>query len=243
MNLLGGAGVSDMTDKTVGDKWPTIERRTPGWAIDWQSTVERDKAALARILHDNTGGLLVAAVMDINWAQSNLNRDSKVVKERLDRARDALDVAISLNRRMIEDLRPTLLDTFGLVAALKWHFSEACKTAEISCEEHFPDPAPNFAPQAAIALYRSAQTLIAMMVGHRAHALKMGLNVNRGLVVLNVSGEGMPDEFTRELGSATDALASVTGRIRAVGGDMEFTSRPGGADITCRLPSDKALRA
>ena len=226
-----------------GDEWPAVERRKPGWAIDWQSTVERDKASLARSLHDNTGGLLVAAVMDITWAENHLHADAAEVKERLARARAALDIAIGLNRRMIEDLRPTLLDNFGLIAALKWHFAEACKSADIACERNFPDPSPSFSPAAAIAFYRIAQTLIAVMVSRHARALTMGLTVDRDFVTLKLGCNDVPNAFNREDDIIADALASVTGRSKALGGDMQFDALPGGAVVTCRIPAEKALSA
>jgi len=233
--------MSESTESATGGVWPAVERRKPGWATDWQSTVEREKASLAGSLHDNTGGLLVAAVMDITWAESHLHDAAIEVKERLVRARAALDVAIDLNRRMIEDLRPTLLDNFGLITALKWHFAEACKSANIVCEQHLPEPSPDFSPPAAIALYRVAQTLLAVMVSRQAPSVTMKLTVDPEFVTFNVRCDGMPTNFTREDDTITDALASVTGRVKALGGDMQFDAPLGGAVITCRVPANKAL--
>jgi signal transduction histidine kinase len=235
--------MSSSSNFTSADQWPACERRNPGWAVDWQSTVERDKATLARSLHDNTGGLLVAAVMDITWAQSHLQAVSTDVKQRLARAHAALNLAIDLNRRMIEDLRPSLLDDLGLVPALKWHFAEACKAADIACDLHVPDSVPKFSPAAAIAFYRIAQTLIALMVSHQARALDLMLTVDRHFVTLVMSGQGTPDTLTRADGSIADALASVTGRVRALGGDMLFDAHPDAAVVTCRVGADKALAA
>lgn len=228
---------------TGADEWPATERRAAGWAADWQSTVERDKASMAQSLHDNTGGLLVAAMMDITWAEGRLPVAATEVKERLVRARAALDVAIDLNRRMIEELRPTLLDNFGLIPALKWHFADACKSADIICEQQLPLPGPNFSPAAAIAFFRIAQTLIAVLVRHRARGIKMALTVDSELVTLNMSGDGMSDSFTRDDETINDALASVTGRIKALGGDLRLQTRLGGAAITCRVAAARALVA
>jgi len=183
----------------------------------------------------------VAAVMDITWAETHLNGAATEVQERLARARTALGVAIDLNRRMIEELRPTLLDNFGLIAALKWHFKEACKSANIACEQHLPEPSPTFSAPAAIALYRIAQTLIAVMVSQHAHAITMVLGVDREFVTLNISCADSPKDFTREEEAVTDALASVSGRIKALGGEMQFEARLGGAVVVCRVPADKAL--
>lgn len=241
--LFIGACVIKTAKQGSGGDWPAVERRRPGWAVDWQSAVERDKASLAESLHDDTGSFLVAAVMDITWAESHIRKDETAIKERLKRARSALELAIDLNRRMIEDLRPTLLDNFGLIAALKWHFAEVCKAEAIGCERHFPSPSPDFTPPAAIGLFRIGQTLLAMMVRLRASAITLQVAVDPEFVTLTMSCEGAPAGVAREDQTIADALISVTGRINALGGNMHFDAQAGEAAITCRVPTELALKA
>ncbi len=83
-----------------------------------QNVAEREKAVLARELHDELGGLLVGARMDISWAEQHLAGDDPGVKERLRRVQQSLSAGVDLKRRIIEELRPTLLDNVGLFAAL-----------------------------------------------------------------------------------------------------------------------------
>jgi signal transduction histidine kinase len=221
--------------------WPEVDRRKPGWANDWQSSVESDKAALAQSLHDNTGGLLAAAIMDISWVASRLPPEASAIRERLIRARAALDDAIDLNRRMIEDLRPTLLDNFGLIAALKWHFAETCRSANIACVQHFSEPGAVFLPRPAIALYRVAQTWIAATLTHQPSALTMDLQLEHEYVLLRIGCEGLVKLFTREDAIIAEALASITGRAKAFGGDVHFLRAPDGAAIICQLPASHVL--
>jgi signal transduction histidine kinase len=180
-------------------------------------------------------------VMDITWAERHLPAVAGESKHRLERARSALDAAIDLNRRMIEELRPTLLDTFGLIAALKWHFAHACKAANIICQQELPDPSPNFSPVAAISLYRAAETLIAVMVTHHARLIAMTVRVDTAYVTLEMNCDG-PDNLTRDDDVTADALASVTGRVKSLGGTLWFKTKPAGAVITCRLPNDQVLK-
>lgn len=219
------------------------DRRAPSWTIDWQSSVERDKAALAQSLHDHTGGLLVAAMMDVTWSEMHLTAEAAEVRTRLKRAHATLDVAIDLNRRTIEELRPTLLDNFGLVAALKWHFTGACQAAGIPCRQQYPDPAPRLVPHAAIALYRIAQTILALLLAHQARQVGIALFVSDACIVLQLQGSGMSKYFTCADEPTKDALASVRGRIRALGGSMALQTPPGEAAFKFQLSAGVGVEA
>ena len=86
-----------------------------------QVTTEADKAKLARKLHDELGGLMVSALMDLGSVQQLQHDINGPARQRLDRVKETLEAAIDLKRRVIEELRPSILDNFGLFAALRWH--------------------------------------------------------------------------------------------------------------------------
>jgi protein-histidine pros-kinase len=69
----------------------------------------------------------------------------------------ALDEGINLKRRVVEELRPTLLDNMGLIAALRWQLDESCRRAGLKCAERFPDTEPSFSRAGAISLFRSCR--------------------------------------------------------------------------------------
>ena len=73
-----------------------------------QASVEIQKALLARELHDNLGGLVLAAVMDVAWAEEHSSSLTTRARGTLARAREALRSALDINRRIIEELRPRL---------------------------------------------------------------------------------------------------------------------------------------
>src|SRR5262245_7128416 len=81
---------------------------------------EREKAALARERHDTLGGILTPAKMDLAWLKGRLQGDPEVT-ERMRRLDALVDQGIELKRRVIEELRPSLLDHLGLGPALQWH--------------------------------------------------------------------------------------------------------------------------
>src|SRR6267154_5417340 len=123
-----------------------------------QASVEIDKASLAKELHDNLGGLIVAATMDVAWGEEHFSSLASEARGRLARVREALRSALDINRRIIEELRPTLLENVGLFAALSWEI----KQAGLHCSGRYPPSEMHFTPEASIALFRIAQEALAI---------------------------------------------------------------------------------
>jgi signal transduction histidine kinase len=160
-----------------------------------QSVAEREKASLARELHDELGGLLVGARMDIAWAEQHLIGDNPDLRLRLRRVQQNLAAGVDLKRRIIEELRPTLLDDVGLFAALRWQLKETCGRAGLKCIESYPENEPRFNSEAAIALFRIAQEAFTNILKHSAAtSMDITLNITAEKIILQISddGKGIP---------------------------------------------------
>ncbi len=202
-----------------------------------QVTAEVDKAALARELHDDLGGLMVAAVMDLASVQQLESHRDLPARERLDRVKETLESAIDLKRRIIEGLRPSILDNFGLVAALKWQFKRQCLHSGIVCDERYPDIDLNLGPEASIGLFRVAQEALAMSFKRQGvTAVSLHIDAADGHLSMSISDDGAPDVAgDREAATAT-ALASMRHRIRALAGTVEvYQKSPCGSTLVARI--------
>ena len=83
-----------------------------------QIDIEVEKSELARTLHDDLGGLLVGAIMDVSWISQHPGLP-EIMKDKVVRAQGLLRAAIDIERELIENIRPTLLDNVGLFSALR----------------------------------------------------------------------------------------------------------------------------
>ena len=110
-----------------------------------QHVAEREKAAIARELHDELGGIMVAATMDVAWLQKRLATEDGALTNRWQRLRKLLDDGLNLKRRVVETLRPTLLDNMGLVPAVQWIAQEILLTRGV--ETHRTVSGPGAATQ------------------------------------------------------------------------------------------------
>lgn len=192
-----------------------------------QTSAEREKASLARELHDELGGILTPAKMDLAWLQARLGSQPEYA-ERMRRLGLLIDQGIDLKRRVIERLRPSLLDHLGLAAAIQWYAEETCRAASLDCDIRVAPSFERLSPDLEIALYRLMQESLSNVVRH-AKAKTVSLSLERtpeGLVLqVKDDGVGMADvEAARRL---SYGLSGMHQRVRAVGGTFEVESAPG----------------
>ncbi len=208
-----------------------------------QGLAEREKASLARELHDELGGLLVGARMDISWAEQHLVKDDVDMRQRLQRVQQNLSAGVDLKRRIIEELRPTLLDNVGLFAALRWLLKETCRRAGLECIESFPDEEPKFTSEASIALFRIAQEAFNNIVKHSAaKAMDISMDVDDDAIVMQISDDGIGIPAGRFAAIGSHGLASMRHRVRALGGRLDVRSpASGGTLLLVRIPVAGAL--
>ncbi len=194
---------------------------------------EHEKALLARELHDELGGLLVGAVMDIAWAEQHLTAPTADLKVKLTRARQTLSTAIDMKRHLIENLRPTLLDNVGLYAALRWHVQAICKSAGIACKVVVPDEEPQFLPQVPIALFRIVQDAFSsIVVAGRTSAATFEASFQAASLIMTISTVS-----TRPGSTEARPLAAIDYRIGALAGVIVRSPEPAGDGlITVTFP-------
>src|SRR5260370_17475761 len=128
--------------------------------------------------------------MDLSWAEQHLVPDDPDMKQRLHRVQQTLSAGVDLKRRIIEELRPTLLDNVGLFAALRWQLKETCGSAGLKCTEVYPDEEPKFTSEAAIALFRIAQEAFTNILKHSAAtSVDLILGLDGYAIVMQISDD------------------------------------------------------
>jgi signal transduction histidine kinase len=205
-----------------------------------QEFAEKEKSELAKHLHDELGGLLTAAKMDLSWLQSRLT-DSPY-GERLGQLGGVLDEAMNLKRRVVEELRPSLLDHFGLPTALRAHVEHVCSKSSLECEVLMTEDAESIPKESAIALFRVIQEGLSNVVRH-AHAKQVRLaltaDAQRYLLLLTDDGCGMKMNDTRFRWS--HGLAGMRHRVEALGGKFTLESSPAeGTTLRVEIPRKRA---
>jgi signal transduction histidine kinase len=208
-----------------------------------QGVSEQEKSALSRELHDELGGLLVAARMDLSWLQQRLPTSDPAIEQRFKRIHESLSAGVDLKRRVVEELRPTLLDNMGLFAALRWQFKETCRRTGLKCTETIPDSELIFNPDAAIGVFRIAQEALTNILKHaEAKSADLAIGIQGETFVLRISDDGKGIPPNRLLTITSHGLASMRHRIAALGGTWDVRSpSSGGTIVTAVIPLSRML--
>jgi len=201
-----------------------------------QTHYEQEKARLARQLHDELGGILTPAKMDLSWLESRLGGDAQY-RERMARLAALIDQGIDLKRRVIEELHPSLLDHLGLAAAVQWYVDEVCGAAKLESRVTV-SKLERLTPDLEIALYRIVQESVTNAVRH-SQATKIELVVERTPqgVKLSVLDNGVGIADLDRARKASHGLVGMTHRMRAINGTLDISSRKGeGTKVEAFLP-------
>lgn len=127
--------------------------------------MEGERSQLAKKLHDELGGMITAAKMDMQWLSSHIGAtlDARGV-EKFNSVVQMLDQAMMLKRRVVESLRPSLLEHFGLGVAMRSHFEEHCRQAGIECVATLPEEPMQLDAARQLAIFRVAQDVLAGII-------------------------------------------------------------------------------
>jgi len=192
-----------------------------------QTSTEREKSRLARDLHDELGGILTAAKIDASWLEGFASGADPEVQQRMQRLSASLDEAVEVKRRVIENLRPSLLDHLGLAAAVEWHVQETCSNAGLQCKVQVPDMMERIPPEVSIAVYRIVQESLTNALKYaQAKTITVELRQLPGRLELRVSddGIGIPNFQPEHM---THGIAGMRQRARSLGGSFSLRTTPG----------------
>jgi signal transduction histidine kinase len=200
------------------------------------SLAEKQKSELARTLHDELGGLLTAAKMDLSWLQSRI--DSPAFQERLAQLGSVLDEAMSLKRRVVEDLRPSLLDHFGLPTALRAYADSACAKAGLRTDISVPEDAGAIPKDIAIALFRIVQEGLSNIIRHaNAQQVRLTFTSDGTSYAFTLRDDGHGFDVKVAGGRVSHGIVGMQQRVRALGGRFALESIQGeGSTLSVAVP-------
>jgi signal transduction histidine kinase len=161
------------------------------------SISEEEKMRLSRELHDEMGAHLTSISMDISAVTHQLQKSNPELAAQLRRARGTLMETVELKRRIIEDLRPSLLDNLGLCAAIDSYCEDFARMTAIPCDTEIGVEVDAVAKTGdsslSIALFRIVQESLTNIRKYaKARRVSVSLKLQRDdMLVLRIIDDGV----------------------------------------------------
>ena len=199
---------------------------------------ERDRSKTAGQLHDEIGGLLVAARLNVAWIQEHLPSDDPQVQLHFRRLHEGLRSGVEVKRRIVEDLHPTLLDNIGLYAALRWQMARSCEAAKLVHSETCPEDELTLHPDAAITVYRVVAEAINNLVTHaRARHAHLAVEQQAGELRVTVRDDGIGITAAQRDGATSYGIAAMRHRLSRLGGTLQWpATQERGTEVRIVVP-------
>lgn len=201
------------------------------------SVREEERRHIARDIHDDLGAALTALQLDMNWLRQRLAGD-ETLSGKLDDMLEVGSEAMSAVRRILNDLRPGVLDHLGLWPALETLLQEFQRRSGIACRYVCPPAVERcrLGRDAEIALYRIVQEVLTNVSRHAgARSVQLVASTEGDALTLRIADDGQGMRVPPQ--PTSFGLLGMRERTLALGGRLNIVSSPGeGTTVVLCLP-------
>jgi signal transduction histidine kinase len=205
-----------------------------------QTSIEAERKAIAREIHDDVGGALAALKFDLSWIARH-SQDASVLQH----AQSALEMAanaIEASQRIMHNLRPAILEQ-GLTPALHWMAQRFERRTGIRCEFRTSHDSLMLPAGVPLVAYRAAQEALTNVSKHsQASRASIDLSLVGGVLSIEVTDNGrglQPDDLAK---ARSFGIRGLRERAETVGGWVDLSSGPNGTTMILSVPVPSGSR-
>jgi two-component system sensor histidine kinase UhpB len=205
---------------------------------------EEERTRIARELHDELGQVLTGLKLDLSWLEHRLTRTSS--RDLGERAHDLItrmDAVMVSVRRIITELRPSILDELGLADAIEWQAQDFAGRTGLGLRLEIREEATSVGEPVASTFFRTLQEALTNVMRHaKARSVSVEFFNEAGVLTLRVTddGGGIPPEKVQ--GRQSLGLLGLRERAAASGGTVTITpGQRGGTIVELKVPLQSAL--
>ena len=203
-----------------------------------EAAKEEERERIARDIHDELGGTLVAIKIETSLLSSKLPTDPLQLRKRVRAVEGLIDEAISTAGRVARELRPGILKDFGLAAAIECQADDFCQRVGLNCDtagiSHDIDPDE----ATSLALFRVFQEALTNVAKHaQASWVGIGLSSDGDTLTLEIVDNGRGVAAADMSKPKSFGLRGIRERMRGLGGTLEIANHsPSGTRVILRAP-------
>jgi signal transduction histidine kinase len=202
-----------------------------------QFVLEEERARIAREVHDELGTALTGLKMDLSWLSGRLPGE-RTLQKKIKEMSNQVDETIHTVRRIATELRPGVLDSLGLSAAIEWQTMDFQERTGIKCDVAIDLKEPIRDRDFSTVCFRILQETLTNIIRH-SDATRVEVRLAQADQDINLTvrdnGRGISERdvaHPRSIG-----LIGMRERVAQIGGEVFFFGLPGrGTTVTMRAP-------
>ncbi len=214
-------------------------------SVYWQHVREQERIRIAREVHDELGQSLTGLKLQLTWLSGRLPQEARDLREKTRSMATHIDETIHSVRRIATELRPGVLDTAGLLAALEWQATQFQNQTGIICEVKAEVQETLWNQDLNTAFFRIFQEALTNVIRHaNATRVTVRLMETARRLVLEVKDDGRGISDAEIHNTKSIGLLGMRERAGLLGGEVRITGEPGrGTVVTVSIPKTRVPAA
>lgn len=219
---------NDITEKILAEeKLKESHENYRQLASHLETIREAERTHIAREIHDELGQQLTGLKMDISWLSKKINNEDLNVQIKVQETIGLIDATVKTVRRIATELRPSILDDLGLIAAMEWQTEEFEKRSDIKGIFISNVAAVQIDTATATGLFRIYQESLTNVMRHsQATQMEANLHLDKQFIKLTIHDNGKGFAIDAITNKKTLGILGMRERATLMGGSYEITSMP-----------------
>lgn len=203
-----------------------------------QTIREEEKARIAREVHDELGATLTGLRIDLDWLVDHQASAPEDARAKYSAMLTLLESAVAATRKIVTDLRPSILDDLGLASAIRWQIGEYQKHSELRLDLQTPESDLAIDRERALVLFRIFQETITNVTRYaKATAVQIDLSQTDSAYIMRIrdNGVGIAEQDLHK--PTSHGIRGMRERAEQLGGSLTVAGEAGnGTTVTVTVP-------
>ena len=203
-----------------------------------QKVRETERIRIAREIHDQLGQSLTILKMDLSWLTRHCKRSDHEITKKIAAMAGVIDTSLKSLHEVTSELRPIILDDFGLAAAVEWQLDQFQERSRMDCRIENNCLDPKLSDEQTTALFRIFQEILTNILRHaNADTVEVCLIADKSEFTMAVRDNGRGIRADEINDHESFGLMGMRERLYPWNGRVTFEGSPGmGTLVTIRVP-------
>jgi len=192
-----------------------------------QDIREQERTRIAREIHDDFGQSLTILKMDLSWLKKYMIQDQPKIQNKISSMFNVIDASLQTLHAVSSELRPVILDDFGLESALEWQAGEFQNRTGVQCRVDSSIADLDLTKEQSTAVFRIFQETLTNIMRHSgATEVDIRLEINEDTLILEVADNGRGITEAEVSNSQSFGLLGIRERLYPWNGQVDFIGHP-----------------